>query len=138
MSPHYQGRLTKQAPLQHASSGELSQYKDGPTNAAPIQSGRWGSQQPVLQSDAGGKAAWEGTKPNQTKPNQSHLWTRGPVDQGQILARARREPDVSTEPESLPPYGACEGTTNSPTEALPNDYDNSKIVFNCTRFINYE
>ena len=88
----------------------MSLYKVGPTTAAAVVSGRWDSQEPVLQPDAGGQPAWEGTK-----PNQNLLWTRGPKDQGQMLASARCEPDVSTKPVSLPPYEAFEGTSESPT-----------------------
>ena len=49
-----------------------------------------------------------------------------------MLARARHEPDVSTETESLLPDGAGEGTDSDPTGALPYDDYDSKIAFNCT------
>ena len=64
-------------------------------------------------------------------------WTEPDDSESQVL-----QPDVITETVPLPPYGACEGTTDSPigdytgsyenTGALPYDDYDSKTAFNCT------
>ena len=71
-----------------------------------------------------------------TKPEP--VGTRGQKGQGQMLGRARCEPDLSTERVSLPPYEAGD-STDGYTDSYENFGDQgppynvvSKTAFNCT------